>query len=143
MAVLAGRGDVEMMFQCGVKMIDPYGLANSFFGSETMSLRTMPGGGRTANILEGYRWITRAAMMNHVGAQNKPGEFFERGVSLDGRQVIAPDFVKADIWYCLAVHGELASYRASSVRLEEGFKPVGLSEAMAMAIALPLVDRTE
>jgi TPR repeat protein len=54
------------------------------------------------NLAKGYCWLVRAAMLDHVQAQEKLSMLFALGEKDDRGTVIAVDLAQADLWFRLA-----------------------------------------
>jgi len=103
---------------------------------------------------EAYRWLVRASLLDAARSQEALSTLLSEGAIVNGRTVIAPDPIQADMWFRVAARSPFhdnPSMRLSieskmtSVELEEAKKlaadwhPRPLQEVLAMTIDPPAV----
>ena len=106
------------------------------------------------NPAEAYRWLVRASLLDAPRSQEALSILLADGAIVNGRTVIAPDPVQADMWFRVAARSPFhdnPSIRHSietnmtSAQLEQAkklaadFHPRPLAEVLAMTIAPPPV----
>jgi Sel1 repeat len=104
--------------------------------------------------VEAYRWLVRASMLDAARSQETLSTFLSDGAIVNGRTVIAPDPVQADMWFRIAARSPFHDNpsirnsiegRMTSAQLEEAKKlaadwhPRTVQEVLAMTIDPPPV----
>jgi hypothetical protein len=118
-----------------------------------MSLNTPIGVPSTErNLAEGFCWLMRAALLDHVQAQEKLSTIFAEGEKDSRGTVIAIDLIQADFWFRLAARSpyhDNSQIRSmiepnmtteqldESKRLFAAWRPRTVSDLKAITIALP------
>ncbi len=134
--VAAGRhGDLESMYRAGF----------AYLRSPDAALR---------DPAEGYRWLMRASLLDYPRAQEDLAGVLADGVIVGAKVAIAPDPVRADMWFRLAARspfhdnpsiryhietGMTSAQLDAAKKLAADFRPLTLAEALAMAIDPPPV----
>jgi TPR repeat protein len=103
-------------------------------------------------LIEGYCWLVRAAMMDNGQAQEKLALTFASGEKDERGAVLAVDLVQADLWMRVAARSPYHDNSQIRSRIEpnmtteqlneakrlfQAWRPLGLNEVKALAIALP------
>jgi TPR repeat protein len=136
LAASAHHGNVEAMLNLGyMSMNTPIGVSAN-----------------ERNLAESFCWLMRAALLDHVQAQEKLSMMFAQGEKDARGTVIAIDLVQADLWFRLAARSpyhDNSQIRAmiephmtteqigQAKRLFEAWHPKTLQELKAIKIPLP------
>jgi TPR repeat protein len=139
LAVSARHGNVDAMVNLGfMSMNTPIGMPST-----------------ERNLAEGFCWLMRAALLDHVQAQEKLSTIFAAGEKDSRGTVIAIDLVQADLWFRLAArspyhdNSQIRSMIEPNMttdqlnetkRLFEAWRPRTPQELRAIAIALPAAN---
>jgi TPR repeat protein len=104
------------------------------------------------NVVDGYCWLMRAALLDQVQAQEKLSMVFAEGEKDNAGAAIPIDLVQADLWFRLAARSpyhDNSQIRAmiephmtteqidQAKRLFEAWRPVTLPELKTRTISLP------
>ncbi len=104
------------------------------------------------SVVTGFCWLVRAALLDHVQAQEKLSLVFAQGEKDASGAAILPDLVQADLWFRLAARNpyhDNSQIRAAiephmttdqlnqAKQLFEAWHPRTMQEVRAMTIALP------
>jgi uncharacterized protein len=104
------------------------------------------------DLVVGFCWLMRSALLNQVQAQEKLSMIFAQGEKDDRGMVIAPDLIQADVWFRLAARNpnhDNSQIRAmiephmttdqinQAKRLVESWHPRTVQELKTIAIPLP------
>ncbi|MDB5515219.1 MAG: hypothetical protein JWQ17_1977, partial [Tardiphaga sp.] len=139
LAVSARHGNVDAMVNLGfMSMNTPIGVPST-----------------ERNLAEGFCWLMRAALLDHVQAQEKLSTIFAAGEKDSRGTEIAIDLVQADLWFRLAArspyhdNSQIRSMIEPNMttdqlnetkRLFEAWRPRTPQELRAIAIALPAAN---
>jgi TPR repeat protein len=104
------------------------------------------------NPAEAYRWLVRASLLDAARSQEALSTLLSRGSVVNGRTVIAPDPIQADMWFRLAarspfhdnpnirhaIEGNMTSAELDEAKkLAADWHPRPLVEVLAMTIDPP------
>jgi TPR repeat protein len=136
LAVSARHGNVDAMVNLGyMSMNTPIGVPSS-----------------ERNLAEGFCWLMRAALLDHVQAQEKLSTIFAEGEKDSRGTVVAIDLIQADFWFRLAArspyhdNSQIRSMIEPNMTTEqlneakhlfEAWHPRTAQELKAITIALP------
>lgn len=83
--------------------------------------------------VEGYRWLMRAALLDDPRSQEALSTVLAEGAMTDGRAVIAPDPVQADMWFRLGARSPYHDNPSIRLRVESSMTSAQLNEAKKLA----------
>jgi TPR repeat protein len=133
MAISAGHGNLEAMERLG----------SLYLHTPDPSMQ---------NPAEAYRWLVRASLLDAPRSQEALSTLLADGASVNGRTVIEPDPIQADMWFRIAarspfhdnpnirhsIEGNMTSAQLDAAKkLAADWHPRPLAEVLAMTIDPP------
>ncbi|TXL77603.1 sel1 repeat family protein [Vineibacter terrae] len=99
-----------------------------------LGLMLLDGRGAAPDPAEGYRWLMRAAHLEHKPALERVIQLFDEGLARDGRIIVAPDPVQAYTWILIAARRpETRTAAGTQARLQGTMASADLAEARSRA----------
>ena len=110
------------------------------------------------NPAEAYRWLVRASLLDAARSQEALSTLLSDGAIVNGRTVIAPDPIQADMWFRIAARSPFhdnpnirhsIEMNMTSAELEQAkklaadFHPRPLAEVLAMTIDPPPIKEAK
>jgi TPR repeat protein len=117
--------------RAGAALLQRSAESGNAFAMERLGTLRFSGPAALRDAAEAYRWLMRGAMAGFGPAQQRLIDVLMQGITVDGRALLAPDPVQAEVW--TVILERIEGHAPGREALERSLTPAQIAEARRRA----------